>query len=46
MSLLVIGPLAYAEMLKIQKRLGKEGFPLIPMTYYPNLKSRFLLLLL
>jgi len=32
-------PVVYAEMLKIQKRLGKEGFPLVPMNYYPNLKA-------
>jgi len=36
-------PLVYAEMLRIKKRQEASGhphgFPLIPMNYYPNLKS-------
>ena len=28
--------LQYAELLKIQKRLGRENFPLIEQTYYQN----------
>ncbi|KAL6079761.1 Asparaginyl-tRNA synthetase, cytoplasmic (Asparagine--tRNA ligase) (AsnRS) [Balamuthia mandrillaris] len=34
-------PVVYAEMLKIQRKLRKEGldFPIIPMNYYPNLRA-------
>lgn len=28
--------LQYAELLKIQKRLGRENFPLIEQTYHQN----------
>jgi len=29
-------PLAHAELLRIQRRLGKEVFPVVDQTYYPN----------
>jgi hypothetical protein len=29
----------FAQMIQIQKRLGKEGFPLIEQAYYPNHKE-------
>ena len=32
-------PWVFANMLKVQKKLGKENFPLIEQTYYPNQKE-------
>ncbi len=29
-------PWVYAHMLKVQKKLGKENFPLIEQTFFPN----------
>jgi hypothetical protein len=30
----------YAAMLKLQRKLGSDVFPLIAMNYYPNLRAR------
>lgn len=32
-------PLMYSQLLKIRRRLGKEAFPLIDLTYHANLPS-------
>lgn len=32
-------PWVYAHLLGIQKRLGKESFPLIEQTFYPSYKE-------
>ncbi len=29
-------PWVYAHMLKVQKKLGKDNFPLIEQTFFPN----------
>jgi hypothetical protein len=29
-------PWVFAQLLKIQKKLGKENFPLIEQTFFPN----------
>lgn len=34
------GPVVYAAMLKLQRQLGPDRFPLIAMNYYPNLRAR------
>ncbi len=34
----------YGKLLKLQQRLGKEGFPLIPQTYYPSYNAASFLL--
>jgi len=32
-------PWVFAQLVAIQKKLGKENFPLIEQTYYPNQKE-------
>ena len=39
LSLFQDKPWVFANMLKVQKKLGKENFPLIEQTFFPNQKE-------